>query len=157
MPQLDSTDRRILLDLDSDFRRPFALIARRLNLARNTVHARLENMISHGHLGAHSTRIDPASLGYPVRAIIMASVDQGEVQVVLPELEAISEIVECLALTGQDDVMFRVVARDITHLYEVGQRILHIDGIGRTSTSVVLNEYMPHRVAQLLTVDGSAQ
>ena len=35
-------------------------------------------------------------------------------------------------------------------LYGIGQRILRVGGIRRTSTSIVLRQLMPYRTAQLL-------
>ena len=148
---VDDIDRRLLRDLDSDPRRAIALIAERIKTARGTVYARLERFQVMGVLRPNSVRIEPAALGYPLRAFITAAAsDQSLFARDLELVRSIPEVVECVALSGNDDILFRVVARDIDHIYEIQQRLLAIPAISRTATSLVLNEVVPYRMEQLL-------
>ncbi|PPF82249.1 AsnC family transcriptional regulator [Subtercola sp. Z020] len=147
---LDATDRRLLQALDSEPRIPVLLLAQKLALARGTVQAHLERLARGGLLRAHSVRIEPVSLGLPLRAFVTAEVDQETFDQTIAALSGIREVIECSAVAGVDDIICQVVARDADDLYEVGQAILRCPGIRRTSTSIVLRQLMPYRMAQLL-------
>ncbi|BDZ49957.1 AsnC family transcriptional regulator [Frondihabitans sucicola] len=147
---LDPTDRRLLTALDVNPRAAIASLADLVGLARGTVHHRLERFGQSPDVRANSTRVRPAALGLPLRAVVTATILQSERLRTMSGLAAIPQVVECLAVTGSDDLLCHVVARDTEHLREVGLAILAIPGIQRTSTSVVLEEPLEYRVAQLL-------
>ncbi|BCW36023.1 AsnC family transcriptional regulator [Arthrobacter sp. StoSoilA2] len=150
MTPFDSTDVQLFGVLDIDPRRPAAKIAEELGLARGTVNSRLEKYRKGKVLRPSSVRIPPASLGLRARAFVTAAVTQNALERSIAALRSIPEVVECLAISGANDVLCQVVARDTDHLYEVGQRILRSPGIVRTSTAIVLNEYIDYRINQLL-------
>ncbi|ARC56412.1 Regulatory protein AsnC [Frondihabitans sp. 762G35] len=147
---LDSTDRRLLLALERNPRTPVALLADLLGLARGTVQHRLERLSADRSLRAHSTRVRPSELGLPLRAVVTATILQSERDRTMRGLGEIPQVVECLAVTGSDDLLCHVVARDTQHLHAISQAILSVPGIQRTSTSVVLEEPIEYRIAQLL-------
>nr|WP_253259240.1 Lrp/AsnC family transcriptional regulator [Subtercola boreus] len=147
---LDATDRRILEALDDEPRAPALLLAQRLSLARGTVQSHLERLARGTALRAHSVRVEPQSLGRPLRAFVTAEVDQELFDQTITALTAIPEVIECSAIAGADDIICQVVARNADDLYEVGQAILRCRGIRRTSTSIVLRQLMPYRISQLL-------
>lgn len=147
---IDATDRRILVALDRNPRTPTALLADLVGLARGTVQHRLERFTKSHDLRPHSTRLSPSALGLPLRAVVTASILQSQRASTLAGLTAIPHVVECLAVTGSDDLHCHVVARDTEHLHEISQRILGVTGIQRTSTAVVLEEPLEYRMDQLL-------
>jgi DNA-binding Lrp family transcriptional regulator len=147
----DLTDRRILTELDAHPRRPVALLAERLAMARGTVQSRLARLREDGRLRLHSTRIRPESLGYGTRAFVMASVEQNSFEHSMSALVDLPEVIECVAVSGAEDIVCQVIARDNAHLFEVTQHMMRIPGILRTSTSIVLQEYIELRMAQLLS------
>lgn len=147
---LDPTDRRLLAALDQAPRAAIAALADQLGLARGTVQHRLERFTAGRDLRPHSTRVRPGALGLPLRAVVTATILQSERLRTMAGLAAIPQVVECLAVTGSDDLLLQVVARDTDHLREVGLAILAVPGIERTSTSVVLEEPLAYRIAQLL-------
>jgi len=147
---LDPTDRRLLTALESNPRAAIASLADLVGLARGTVQHRLERFAESRDLRSNSTRIRPAALGLPLRAVVTATILQSERLRTMAGLRAIPQVVECLAVTGSDDLLCQVVARDTEHLREVGLAILSVPGIQRTSTSVVLEEPLEYRLAQLL-------
>ncbi|MFT4122514.1 MAG: Lrp/AsnC family transcriptional regulator [Microbacteriaceae bacterium] len=147
---LDAIDQRVLLELDRDPRATVMLIAERTGLARGTVRSRLERLERDGALRAHSARLQPEALGLGLRAIVCAQVDQNEFGETIQALAAIPEVVECSGVSGRDDMHCQVVARDPEHLYLVTRRIMRCRGVQRTSTSIVLTEFIAYRTTQLL-------
>lgn len=71
----DALDAKILLALVADPRSTIAGLAHRLSVARNTVHARM-NRLEEEALHPSDHRIDPAALGYPLRAYVLANLKQ---------------------------------------------------------------------------------
>jgi DNA-binding Lrp family transcriptional regulator len=55
-----------------------------------------------------------------------------------------------LGISGQGDLLVLVVARDADDLYRIAGRLLAIDGVERTTTSLVMRRLVDHRVTQLL-------
>ena len=150
MTSLDDTDRRILLALDDDPRATVQLIALKLELARGTVHARLDRMSRDGVLRANSVRLTGEALGYPLRAMVTAEVDQDEFHQMMTDMGEIDEVIECMGLSGENDLMIQIVARDADHVYDITQRIKQCRGIKRTATSIVLRELLEYRFDHLL-------
>lgn len=151
MPDLDATDRRILLALEDDPRVPVVLLATRLGLARGTVQARLERLGADGALLPNSVRVPPEAVGRSLRAIITAELDQTEFPAAMDSLSRIAEVLECAAISGPSDLFLQVVARSPDDLYRVSQEILACPGIRRTSTSIVMRDLIPFRTTPLLT------
>ena len=53
-------------------------------------------------------------------------------------------------LSGQVDLLARVACRDARHLFDIDARILAIEGVERTETSLVMGEVIPYRLAPLM-------
>ncbi|HEY0216419.1 MAG TPA: AsnC family transcriptional regulator, partial [Cellulomonas sp.] len=112
MPLLDEIDRRLIAELDRDVRAPVVLLAERTGYARGTVQSRLERLAASQVLRPHSTRVQMAALGLPLRGIVMAQVDQDEFVPAIEALRQIPEVIECVGISGRDDLMCQVGARD---------------------------------------------
>ncbi|WEH19882.1 Lrp/AsnC family transcriptional regulator [Streptomyces sp. VNUA24] len=150
MHSLDAVDARILLALDSSPEASLIEIAARLGVSRNTVHARLKRLRDSGALGAPSGRLPAAALGRPLLAFVTLSVAQQQIDSVYAAIGAIPEVVEAHTMTGDADLMLRVVARDTVDLHRVTQRVQLVPGVQRSSTSIATTEVIPHRMSLLL-------
>lgn len=79
-----------------------------------------------------------------------ASIRQGYDEETMAALSEIPEVLEIYATTGDADLRLTVVAESPEDLYRVNRLILEIPGIVRTSTAVVLKEFLSYRVKPLL-------
>jgi len=149
---LDVTSRRIVLALDDDPRATVGGLAESLRLARGTVQSRIAQLFDSTTLRPASVTVPPAALGYSIRAIVTAEVDQDRFDEAMLALLDIASIIECVATSGENDLLCQVVARDTDDLYEVGQRILRCSGVRRTATSIVLKELIEYRMTPLLAL-----
>ena len=59
-------------------------------------------------------------------------------------------MLEAHATSGPGDLHCRVAARTNTHLQDVINRILEVQGITRTSTVIALSDQIPYRVLPLV-------
>lgn len=147
---LDGISQRIVGALDRDPRGTIGWLAQTLGLARGTVQARIAQLFTTNSLRPQSTTVRPLSVGYPLRAFITAEVVQSDFDSAMRALRQIPEVLECVAVSGAEDLICQIVARDTNDLYRVGQDVLRCPGIRRTSTSLVLKELIPYRMGQLL-------
>jgi DNA-binding Lrp family transcriptional regulator len=154
---IDEIDARLLQALGEDPRSTAVALAERLGLSRNTVQARLARLEQRGVLRSFERRIDPARLGYPLRAFVNAQVDQRRLAEIGTALAAIPEVTEVCGLTGASDLMVQVVAVDADDLYRIAGHILASPGVERTIISLVMRELVPYRLAPLLERVHSAQ
>lgn len=154
---LDAVDARLLLALADEPRAPVMALAQRLGLSRNTVQARLSGLERRGVLASFERRIEPAALGYPLSAVITTHVTQRRLDEVAEALTRIPEVVEVDGLSGEADLLVRVVAADTEDLYRVAGQVLASPGVERTSTALVMHKLVEHRLAPLLARTAGPQ
>lgn len=150
MNTVDEVDARLLLALAQSPRATVLALAERVGLSRNTVQARLARLEERGVLRGFERRIDPAALGYPLTAYVTVTVVQRRLAEVADALAAVPEVLEVLGMTGEGDLLAQVVARDADDLYRVAGRLLAIDGVERTTTSLVMRRLVDYRISQLV-------
>lgn len=146
----DAIDAALLRVLSKDPNATNVAIAEATGLARNTVRARLSRYAKDQTLRSFERRIDPAFLGYPLRAYIITKVTQRKLTFIGDALRAVPEVLEVHGLTGVADLLIHVVARDADDLYRIAGRILLIDGVKRTNTGLVMRELVDYRIAQII-------
>jgi len=146
---IDAVDARLLLALTKEPRATVLGLAERVGLSRNTVQARLATL-ERDALGSFERRVEPAALGYPLTAFVTAQVVQRQLAQVADALDAIPEVIEVFGVSGDDDLLIRVVAVDADDLYRVAGQILATDGIVRTRTALAMRDLVGHRLSPLL-------
>ncbi len=150
MGNLDRVDLELLNVLAEDHRATVVALSERMKMSRNTVQARMTKLERSGVFGSFERAMLPEALGYPIEAMISIVVRQAELPRITAELAAIPEVLHAHGLSGQVDLLARVAARDTQHLFAIDARILAIDGVERTETSLVMGEVIGYRVRPLL-------
>ena len=156
MRNLDGTDLRLLGALTQDPRRTVVALAQILGLSRNTVQARMARLEKDQVFLSFDRRINPAAVGYPLAAFIHIHVHQPKLQQITDELARIPEVLEAIGITGQADILARVVSEGAEDLFRVNGKILAIDGVERTDTSLAMHELIPFRMEPLLSRGAEA-
>ncbi|MGG7465319.1 Lrp/AsnC family transcriptional regulator [Plantibacter sp. YIM 135347] len=149
---VDTIDARILLELDRNPDATILALSRSLGIARNTVHARIRRLTENGVIGDFSRRVDPAAIGYGLVAFVHISLAQNSGEEAIAGLGGIPEVIEMHSITGDADLLAKVVARNTLDLHRLTGEILRIDGVTRTSTAISLTEVLPMRLDALLGV-----
>jgi DNA-binding Lrp family transcriptional regulator len=153
---IDGIDAGLLRTLTLSPRAATVSLAEQIGVSRNTVHARLNRWDDLGALRGFDRRIDPGFLGYPLRAYVFTQVEQRLLHAVSASLARVPEVIAVDGLSGGDDLLVQVVARDADDLYRVAGQILDIRGVERTRTALVMRELVDFRLAQLLPRSTSA-
>lgn len=145
----DAIDIALLTELQRNPDATAVAIAERTGLSRNTVRARIQRYADEALLHPFDRRIPPAFLGYPLRAYLFTVVTQRKLAQVADALAGIPEVIWVDGVSGRTDLVVHVVARDADDLYRVAGSVLAIDGVKRTDTGLVMQEFVVHRVLQL--------
>jgi DNA-binding Lrp family transcriptional regulator len=147
---LDELDARLLTELLAAPRVGVLELSRRLGVARGTVQARLDRLVARGVIADFGPRLDPQAMGYQVTAFATLEIRQGRGVQVLEHLRAIPEVLEVHTITGQGDMLCRLVARSNSDLQRVLDRVTEYPEIVRTSTVIALSNPVEHRVLPLV-------
>jgi len=148
---MDGLDARLVDLLAAEPRVGVLEASRRLGVARGTVQARLDRLRSQGVITGYGPDVDPAALGYRVTAFVTLEIRQaGGHDPVADRLALIAEVLEAHTITGQGDMLCRVVARDNADLQRVIDLIVDVPGVVRTSTVIALAAPINYRVLPLV-------
>jgi Lrp/AsnC family leucine-responsive transcriptional regulator len=139
---MDALDLKILASLDADARRPYAELARELNVSQPTIADRVRRLETRGILNGTMLRVDPARLGYGVSAYVRLRSAPAQKRGLIETARAIAQVIEMHSVTGDDCMIARVVARSVEELAEILQRL---SAFADSSTSVVLETVIPLR------------
>lgn len=150
MATLDDVDLDLLAALSQDPRATVVALAERLGLSRNTVQARMTRLERAGVFLSYERAISVRALGFPIEAFIAVSVRQADLPYITAELHRIPEVMQAHGLSGQVDLLVRVACRDTQHLFDTDARILAIEGVERTETSLAMGEVVGYRVRPLM-------
>ena len=150
MPGLDRIDLELLAALADDPRVTIVALAERMSLSRNTIQARMARLEQSGVFLSYERAFSPDVLGFPLQAFVSIGVRQTGLPRIINELARIPEVVQAHGLSGSIDLLARVACRDARHLFDTDARILSIEGVERTETSLAMGEVIPFRVAGLI-------
>jgi DNA-binding Lrp family transcriptional regulator len=148
---IDELDARLIALLTTEPRVGVLEASRRLAVARGTVQARLDRMMTSGVITGYGPDVDPVALGHRVTAFVTLEIRQaGGHDPVATGLAAIPEVLEVHTITGSGDMLCRVVARTNTDLQRVIDAIVDVPGVVRTATVIALDTPVPYRVLPLV-------
>ena len=116
--------------------------------------ARLAKLEARGVVVGHGPEVDPAAMGYPISAFVLLELTQGRLAEAAEVLEAVPEVIEADAISGPQDVMCRIVARDTQHLQDIVNEMLSSPAIRRSTSHIVLSRQVPPRTAPLVRAAG---
>ena len=153
---IDLLDARLIAKLRELPRAGLVEVARQLGVARGTVQARLGKLEARGVITGYGPEIDPAAMGYGIQAFVLLELAQGRLGEATAVLEAAPEVIEADAISGPQDLLCRLAARDTEHLQEVVNRLLATPAIRRSTSYIVLSQQVRPRTGPLVEQAGGA-
>jgi DNA-binding Lrp family transcriptional regulator len=151
---IDQLDARLIATLRANFRIGLVEAARRLHVARNTVVARLAKLERRGVITGYGPDIDPRALGYSISAFVLIELAQGQLAEAVAVMNETPEVLEVDAISGPQDLICRVVARDTEHLQAIVNELLRTPAIRRCTSFIVLSRQVPPRSGPLVDAAG---
>lgn len=150
MTKLDAVDLDLLRALSRDPRATVVALAEKLGLSRNTVQARMSRLEKNGAFLSYERTLSAEALGFPIEAFLQVTVRQAELPAIREALAQVPEVLQAHGMSGPVDLLVRVACRDTQHLFDTDARILSIEGVERTETSLVMGEVIGYRVGPLM-------
>ncbi|MEM7275286.1 MAG: Lrp/AsnC family transcriptional regulator [Actinomycetota bacterium] len=147
---LDALDRTLIGLLRTKPRISGVELARRAGVARNTVQLRLARLVERRVITGYGPDVAGRRAGYQVLAFVILTIAQGQHGPTVDALRAIDEVLEIHTVTGDGDLLLRVVARTNDDLHRIVQRIASIDQVMRTDTRLSLDTSLNRTVADLI-------
>ena len=133
---MDPLDLKILASLDADTRRPYADLARELEVSQPTIADRVKRLESRGVVRGTMLCIDYARLGFTVTAFVRLRTTPLHKQGLVEAAREIPQIIEMHQITGEDCMIARIVARSVD---ELGSILDRLTVFAQPNTSVVLS------------------
>ena len=141
--ELDRYDRKILQALQEDGRISNQDLADRIGLSPSPCLRRVRALEEAGIVTGYRALVNAKALGFTLMALIYISMDKHtpeRFEHFEKEISQISEVLECLLITGQDaDYQIKVIVRDMDAFQELLlNRINRIQGVTGVHSSFVL-------------------
>ncbi|CAN5501275.1 Lrp/AsnC family transcriptional regulator [soil metagenome] len=153
---LDGLDARLLDVLHTHPQIGVLGASRQLGVARGTIQSRLDAMVAGGVIATFAPTLEPKAMGYPVTAFTTLQIRQGTgPEPVITHLRAIPEVIEAHTITGDGDLMLRLVARGNEDLQRIVNLVLQHELVERSSTVIALSTKIDARTQPLVAATAS--
>ncbi|MCB2099498.1 MAG: Lrp/AsnC family transcriptional regulator [Rhodobacterales bacterium] len=146
----DDLDRRLVALLQTDARAATSTLAKRLGVARSTVHERIRRLERTGLITGYSVVLSRNPAVERVQALVLLAVQQQRSRAVVARLEGYPEITVCLAINGEFDLFLSVETPRLEDLDAVLDEIAALPGVERSKSSIVLARKFDRRYPELL-------
>lgn len=147
---LDGVDVSLIAELRRRPRTSFTSLARLVGIARGTVYSRMERLEHEGVITGYGPEVDAQRAGFGVLAFVLIEISQGSLEETVRELERIPQILEVHTVTGQGDLMCKILGRSNDHLHQVLQAVAALPAVLRSETNLALATNLQRSVADVL-------
>jgi DNA-binding Lrp family transcriptional regulator len=135
---IDDLDRQLISLLQADARMATADLARKLGVARTTVVARLARLERSGVIVGYTVRLGADAARPAVQAHVGITVMPRSGPAVIAALQRLPELVQLSSVSGEFDYIALLQAPSTQRLDALLDTIGQVDGVIKTTTSVVL-------------------
>jgi DNA-binding Lrp family transcriptional regulator len=136
---MDPIDEKLLLALRENGRASTAQLARLVGRSRTSVQSRIERLEKQGIIVGYTALLAPEhSLG-AVRAHVMIKVGPKEARAVTAALRAIAPVRVLHSVSGDVDLIAVAATASVAEMDQVIDRIGALDGVERTTSSIILS------------------
>jgi len=136
---MDSIDEKLLSALRENGRASTALLARLVGRSRTSVQSRIERLEKQGIITGYGVRLAPELGSGAVRAHVMIKVGPKEARAVTAALREISQVRLLHSVSGEADLIAVAAAASVAEMDQVIDRIGALDGVERTTSSIILS------------------
>ncbi len=136
---MDAIDEKLISALRDNARAATAKLARLVGRSRTSVQSRLERLEREGVIVGYSVRVAPEHELGAVRAHVMIKVGPKEARAVTAALKAIAQVRVLHSVSGDVDLIAVAATASVAEMDEVIDRIGALDGVERTTSSIILS------------------
>jgi len=134
----DQLDRDLIALLQANARDSTANLARRLGVARTTVLARLARLEREGVIVGYTVRLGQEVTDRSVQAYVGVTLEPKSGRDVIRRLSRLPELAHLCSVSGEFDCIALLRAESMPRLDALLDEIGEIDGVTKTTTSIVL-------------------
>jgi DNA-binding Lrp family transcriptional regulator len=138
MDLLDDTDRQLISLLQMNARESVAAMARRLGVARTTVIARIERLEKSGVIAGYTLKLGHDVLDPSLQAYVGITLQPKAGKDVIRKFSQMPEVQQLCAVSGEFDYVAWLRVTTPEQLNRLLDEIGEMDGVIKTTTSVVL-------------------
>ncbi len=140
--EFDHIDEQIIRILHANARTPLKAIANQVFLSSPAVSARIERLEKNGIITGYNAIVNPAALGYHIKAFINLEVKPDQKQDFYPYIKECNNVIECDCVTGDYSMLIEVMFKSTDELdYFIGD----LQRFGSTKTQIVFSTSVDHR------------
>jgi DNA-binding Lrp family transcriptional regulator len=136
---MDAIDEKLIIALRDNARASTARLARLVGRSRTSVQSRLDRLERQGVIVGYSVRLAPEHDLGAVRAHVMIKVGPKEVRAVTAALKTIPQVRVLHSVSGEVDFIAVAATAAVAEMDEVIDRIGALDGVERTTSSIILS------------------
>ncbi len=136
---MDSIDQTLIAALRENGRASTAQLARLVGRSRTSVQSRIERLEKQGVIAGYGVRLAPEHDFGAVRAHVMIKVGPKESRAVTAALRAIPQVRVLHSVSGDVDLIAVAATASVAEMDEVIDRIGGLDGVERTTSSIILS------------------
>jgi len=144
MPELDSTDRRLLRELQRDGSIRNDVLAERVGLSPSPTLRRVRALEEAGYVRSYVALLNAGRLGLGVRVLVelrLTVQDRDALDRFEKQVTAIPEVVECMTVLGDWDYVLTVVARNIEDYQRILlDRLAKLPGVANYKSTLIVRE-----------------
>lgn len=139
---MDAIDIELLNLLTENANQTATQLMKSVNLSIPAINKRLSKLKLSGAIKRFTLQLDAAKIGKPVVAHILVMLEHpSTTETFMQAISADRDIVECYAITGEYDYIFKVYAKGIEDLENKILELKQIPGVTKTHTYIALREY----------------
>jgi DNA-binding Lrp family transcriptional regulator len=136
---MDAIDEKLLLALRENARASTAKLARLVGRSRTSVQTRIERLEKDGVIVGYGVRLAPEHDLGAVRAHVMIKVGSKEARAVTAALRGIPQVRVLHSVSGDMDLIAVAATASVAEMDGVIDRIGALDGVERTTSSILLS------------------
>ena len=149
--EIDSIDRKILRHLVLDARMSQVVLSERVGLSPTACMRRMVHLEKSGVINGYSADINAAELGFMMTVLVHITLDkQSEDALSAFEREIVKcpDVVSCYLMSGNDDYLVQVQARDMQDYERIHkQHLSRMPGVSRLHSSFAMRNVIKRSIS----------
>jgi DNA-binding Lrp family transcriptional regulator len=146
---MDSIDRKILAELQSEGRLTVTELAQRVQLSVAPCHRRLRELERTGVIRGYRAVVDPDAIGLGFEVLVNVTMDREDaatIEAFEARLAEVAEVRHAERLFGDPDYLVRVVTSDLAAYQALrDQKLATLPGVQRLTSTIVMKRIVDER------------
>ncbi|MBL0514110.1 Lrp/AsnC family transcriptional regulator [Aeromonas media] len=141
----DKFDLLILAELQQNARLPIPELAHRVGLSAPACYRRVRALREAGLIEREVALVAPATMGWPITMLVLVTLERDHGRIVdeiITSLQREPEVMDLWYVTGEQDFVLQVAARDMQSYEQFTRRVLHArEQVRSFKTLVVMGQH----------------